>query len=103
MPGLIWIDKSSRLDKLSRRPVLTLGHAGAGLGSGGAVKGRVGEVDVFRVHLFLAQPQTLAEAINLSKCHQTLVPQEKDSDMAGASARSVSCQEMGSEGIYISL
>lgn len=68
-----------------------------------AVESGIHVVDVFLVQLILGQPQPLAEAINLSKCHQTLVPQEKDSDMAGASARSVSCQEMGSEGIYISL
>lgn len=81
-----------------------VGHVpGLGLYGGLLVKSRVGEVDVFRVHLFLAKPQTLTEAINLSKCHQTLVPQGKNRDMEGASARSISCQERGSEGIYIGL
>ena len=68
-----------------------------------AVEGRVHVVDVFLVQLILGQPQPLAEAINLSKCHQTLVPQGKNRDMEGASARSISCQERGSEGIYIGL
>ena len=67
------------------------------------VEGRVGEIDIFLVHLFLGQTNGLTEAINLSKSHQTLVPQGKNRDMEGASARSISCQERGSEGIYIGL
>ena len=40
-------------------------HSGAGLRGGGAVKGGVGEIDVFGIHLLLAQPQALANTINM--------------------------------------
>ena len=49
------------------------GHGG--LGRGAFVKGRVGEVDVFVVHLVLAQAQTLAEALEVD---DLTLPEEAD-------------------------
>ena len=48
---------------------------GLGLYGGLLVKSRVGEVDVFRVHLFLAKPQTLAEPLEV---HDLPLPKEAD-------------------------
>jgi hypothetical protein len=36
-----------------------------GLDHGIAVKGRVIEIDIFLIHLFFAQPQTLTEALEM--------------------------------------
>lgn len=53
-----------------------MGHApGLGLYGGLLVKSRVGEVDVFRVHLFLAKPQALAKPLEV---HDLPLPQEAD-------------------------
>ena len=53
----------------------TLCHCGAWLGGGGAVKGRVGKIDIFRVHLLFAQPQALAKALEVDDLP---LPQEAD-------------------------
>lgn len=53
-----------------------VGHVpGLGLYGGLLVKSRVGEVDVFRVHLFLAKPQTLAKPLEV---HDLPLPKEAD-------------------------
>ena len=53
-----------------------MGHVpGLGLYGGLLVKSRVGEVDVFRVHLSLAKPQTLAEPLEV---HDLPLPKEAD-------------------------
>lgn len=50
-------------------------HAGTGLRSRRAVKGGVGKIDIFRVHLLLAQPQALAKALEVDDLP---LPQEAD-------------------------
>lgn len=53
-----------------------VGHVpGLGLYGGLLVKSRVGEVDVFRVHLFLAKPQALAKPLEV---YDLPLPQEAD-------------------------
>ena len=53
-----------------------VGHVpGLGLYGGLLVKSRVGEVDVFRVHLFLAKPQALAKPLEV---HDLPLPKEAD-------------------------
>ena len=53
-----------------------MGHVpGLGLHGGLFVESGVGEIDVFRVHFFLAKPQTLAEALEV---HDLPLPQEAD-------------------------
>ena len=53
-----------------------MGHVpGLGLYGGLLVKSRVGEVDVFRVYLFLAKPQALAKPLEV---HDLPLPQEAD-------------------------
>ena len=53
-----------------------VGHVpGLGLYGGLLVKSRVGEVDVFRVHFFLAKPQTLAKPLEV---HDLPLPKEAD-------------------------
>ncbi len=53
-----------------------MGHVpGLGLYSGLLVESRVGEVDVFRVHFFLAKPQALAKPLEV---HDLPLPQEAD-------------------------
>ena len=39
------------------------------------VKGWIGQIDVWSVHFFFAQADTLAEAINLRRGHSALEPQ----------------------------
>ena len=50
-------------------------HSGAGLRGGGAVKGGVGKIDVFGIHLLLTQPQALAKALEVDDLP---LPQEAD-------------------------
>ena len=53
-----------------------MGHVpGLGLHGGLFVESGVGEIDVFRVHFFLAKPQTLAEPLEV---HDLPLPQEAD-------------------------
>ena len=60
-----------------------VGHVpGLGLYGGLLVKSRVGEVDVFRVHLFLAKPQALAKPLEVHDLplpqHDLPLPQKAD-------------------------